>query len=462
MSVDVVVGMQWGDEGKGKIIHYLVPKHGIDIIARYQGGPNAGHTIVPDGKAMVLHSIPSGIVYEDKINIIGNGCVVNLQKLNEEIEMLHSRHYSTDNLYVSHGAHIIMPYHIAMDIANEIKSGGEIGSTQNGITPAYVDKYARRGIAVRDFRDPEVVRKKITKNMERDEVLEALELSDMPANPEECVEQQVALFEKARQNLKTVNLPYFYQKLAQKSGKEIRMLAEGAQGFLLSIDHGTYPFLTSSNTEASGVYVGLSLPPNTPVKDIIGVMKAYNTRVGKGPFPTELGTEQDANNKYDIGSEAFNNLCSRIKRGVASDVDIGHYLRTVGHERGSTTGRPRRTGWHDFFADEYAVLVNGITKIAMTKLDVLDELPEIKFSIGYNLHGRLDEFPSAEELALCAPVYDSRPGWMSATSDKRKYDDLPINARDYVHTASDILKRPVSIISVGPREEETIINSRNI
>jgi adenylosuccinate synthase len=381
MSVSIIVGAQWGDEGKGKIVDMLSEE--ADIVARYQGGANAGHTIVFDGKKYVLHLIPSGILHPDTTCVIGNGVVIDPAALMEEIEMLERMGISVEGrLHISHKAHLIMPYHKQLDAARE-KQAGSIGTTGRGIGPAYYDKALRTGIRIVDLLDRDILREKIRHNLEeKNQLLRALygaEPIDVDAMIDEYVEFDTRIDPYITDTTTLLNA-------ALKDGK--RILAEGAQGALLDLDHGTYPFVTSSNPTSGGACTGLGIPP-TAITSVMGVVKAYSTRVGNGPFPTELNDE------------------------------IGELLRTEGHEFGATTGRKRRCGWLDIPALRYSIMINGISEIALTKLDVLGVLDEISVCTGYLVDGKpVKSFPAdVATLSRVECVYQTYPGWRArATS----------------------------------------------
>ncbi|HLF19168.1 MAG TPA: adenylosuccinate synthase, partial [Bacteroidota bacterium] len=395
MSVQVIVGAQWGDEGKGKIVDHL--SENVDIVARYQGGANAGHTVVipsKNGKAeqeFVLHLIPSGIFHRHVTCVIGNGVVLDPVALMTEIEQLKRIGINTDGrLLISHNAHLIMPYHKLLDSVRE-QGDQKIGTTGRGIGPAYIDKYMRTGIRVVDLLDRDVLCKKLKRNIEQNNEL----LSKMYHSKELDVDAIISEYQEFDEKIdEYVTDTSVYLNGAIRKKKKI--LAEGAQGALLDVDHGTYPFVTSSSPTSGGACTGLGIPP-TAVDSVIGVVKAYSTRVGNGPFPTEL---QD---------------------------QTGNQLREVGAEYGATTGRPRRCGWLDVVSLRYSCQINGIERIAITKLDVLDNFSQIDICIGYRIGGReLRQFPTdVLTLENVEPTYRTFQGWQTATSGIRRYRDLP-------------------------------------
>ena len=420
MLVQIIVGAQWGDEGKGKVVDLL--SEGADIVARYQGGANAGHTVCIGEKQYILHLIPSGMFHENITCVIGNGVVIDPVALMGEIAQLQEAGVSiTGRLLVSHNAHLIMPYHKLLDTIRE-RISEKIGTTGRGIGPAYIDKAMRTGIRIVDLLDRDELARKLTANInEKNQILTKIygeSKLDIDAIIAEYQE-----FDKKIDEYITDTSAYLNAAIA--GGKLI--IAEGAQGALLDIDHGTYPYVTSSNPTSGGACTGLGIPP-TAINDIVGVVKAYSTRVGNGPFPTEL---QDA---------------------------TGERLRALGHEFGATTGRPRRCGWFDAVALKYSAIVNGITRIAVTKLDVLDEFDEINVCTAYELAGRrLRSFPTdAKTLENVRPVYETLPGWRSDIAGARAPGDLPPNARAYVETLGRITGTKVWLVSVGPRRDQTI------
>ncbi len=423
MPVLVVVGAQWGDEGKGKIIDLLTEK--ASVVARYQGGHNAGHTVVVGQNEFILHLIPSGILHKGKKCIIGNGVVIDPAALIEEMDTMTKRGIRfTDSLLISKNAHIIMPYHKALDVASEKHKGNKkIGTTGRGIGPAYADKINRKGIRMADLLDPAVFREKLGCCC-----AEANFLLDRFYGSPSVVEEQIfneymAYAKRLKQYIADTTL-----FLNEAIGKNKKILAEGAQGTHLDVDHGTYPFVTSSSPTAGGACTGLGIGPGS-ITEVVGIVKAYTTRVGSGPFPTEL------------------------------EDKTGEELRARGREYGATTGRPRRCGWFDTLIVRHAVRVNGMTSAAITKLDVLDELEELKICVGYKYNGKLyTEMPS--ELAVLekgTPQYITMPGWRESTIGITKYEKLPKKARAYVEKICKLSGVKPSIISTGARRDETII-----
>lgn len=422
MSSVVLVGAQWGDEGKGKITDFLAQK--ADLVVRYQGGNNAGHTVVVEGKEYKLHLIPSGILYPDKTCVIGNGVVIDPGVLIKELDYLESQGISTANLRISGRAHVIMPYHRRLDEVEEERRGAnKIGTTKRGIGPAYMDKAARIGIRMVDLMDAEEFKEKLARNLvEKNHLLSRV--FDAPGfDEQEILTEYQAYAERLRPYVADTSIVI---DEGRKAGKNV--LFEGAQGTLLDIDHGTYPYVTSSHPIAGAACIGAGVGP-TVIDKVIGVAKAYTTRVGEGPFPTELNDE------------------------------IGNAIRRAGNEFGTTTGRARRCGWFDAVILRYSVRVSGLSSIAITKLDVLDTLPAIKICVGYRYQGNtITDFPdSLKKLAQCDPIYEEMPGWMSDTSGCRSLEDLPENARRYVERLQELCECPASILAVGPDREQTIV-----
>ncbi len=420
MSVKIIVGAQWGDEGKGKIVDLL--SENVSIVARYQGGANAGHTVVVGGKTYVLHLIPSGILHPGVVCVIGNGVVLDPQAFLDEVAFLESLNIKVrGRLFISHNAHLIMPYHKLIDSLKE-QGASRIGTTGRGIGPAYIDKFARVGVKIVDLLHRDVLVKKIRSNIEDKNQLLSKIYHSSEINVEEIVEKYLQ-YDKLLDEFITDTSLYLNQAL--KEGKSV--LAEGAQGAMLDVDFGTYPYVTSSNPTSGGACTGLGIPP-TAVDSVTGVSKAYTTRVGNGPFPTE-----ELN-------------------------DIGETLRKVGGEYGATTGRPRRCGWLDLFSLKYSVMVNGIEELALTKLDVLDSFEKIKVCTGYKYKDKpLKSFP----LDLCTiediePVYETLPGWKTEIAGARSYSQLPHNCRSYIEFIEKYLETPVKVVSVGATREETI------
>jgi len=417
----VVVGTQWGDEGKGKIVHLITDR--FDIVARYQGGHNAGHTVIIQDDKYILHLIPSGILHPEKVCVIGNGVVVDPVALEKELEMLKDFEVK-DRLFISDRSHLIMPYHRAVEAAEENRlAEGRIGTTSRGIGPCYEDKVGRRGIRLGDLSHPELFRAKLETNLAlKNEILIHL----YKAEPLDAEQIYVSYMKLAPQILPLVTDTAEYLNGAIQSGKSI--LFEGAQGTLLDLDHGTYPYVTSSNATAGGACIGTGVGPGA-IDGTIGIAKAYTTRVGEGPFPTELTGQ------------------------------IGEHLRSKGAEFGASTGRPRRCGWFDAVVVRYACLINNLDTLVVTKLDVLDELDEIRICVGYEREGKiLDRFPmQMSVLEEVIPTYETHPGWKTDTSKIQNYQDLPKAARDYLDRISKLIKTDISIISIGPERDETII-----
>jgi adenylosuccinate synthase len=423
MSNTILVGSQWGDEGKGKIIDVLTGE--VDIVVRSQGGNNAGHTIVDGDKKYVLHLIPSGILRKAKVCVIGNGVVIDPVALVGEIQGLRARGIKVDgkNLLISDSAHLVMPYHRSLDERREeLKGKNKIGTTKRGIGPAYGDKAARTGLRMADLIRPEVFSQKLALRIkENNAVLKGL--GGKPVNGARVLADYTAAA-KVLKPFVTNTVTYLHTAMEAKK----QILFEGAQGTFLDIDHGTYPFVTSSNTTSGGACTGSGIAPNR-IDTVIGVVKAYTTRVGEGPLPTEV----DA---------------------------IGEMLHGMGREFGATTGRARRCGWFDAVATRYATMVNGVDKLAITNLDGLDSVAEISICIGYRIDGKgpvLETPPTdAGELARCRPVYKTMPGWLVPTEKIRKYKDLPLKARRYAETLAKLSGAKLSIVSVGPSRAQTI------
>ena len=422
----VIIGAQWGDEGKGKVVDLLADR--FDIVARYQGGHNAGHSVYVGDKAFVLRLLPSGIIHEDKICVLGNGMVIDPKAFFEEVDQMASQGISVtpDRLKVSSRAHLIMPYHRALDHTSEERLGNEkIGTTLRGIGPAYEDKAGRRGIRVADALSPEVLRNRIERNLEEANRIIVL-YGQPPLYADEIYDETAALVERLRPFVaETSN---FFSE-AKKQNKKI--LLEGAQATLLDVDHGTYPFVTSSNPTAGGASVGAGIPPHH-ISGVLGIVRTYATRVGEGPFPTEMLDDEE---------------------------DMANLIRRRGNEYGSVTKRPRRCGWFDSVATRYAAELNGFDSMALTKLDVLDALDEIKVCIGYEIDGeRVDTFPAvSQDLRQIKPIYETLEGWKSETLGTTKIEDLPANARKYVEFLSASVGVEIGLISTGPERDQTII-----
>ncbi|MEN9745433.1 MAG: hypothetical protein RL640_1271 [Bacteroidota bacterium] len=417
--VDVLLGLQWGDEGKGKIVDFFAPAY--DIIARFQGGPNAGHTLYVNGEKIVLHQIPSGIFHENTINLIGNGVVLDAVTLRKEYDKVAA--FGVDgrkNLFVSERTHLILPTHRALDKASELSKGNEkIGSTLKGIGPAYMDKTGRNGLRVGDLLDKNFTTQYIKLRLKHQRLLDSFGFN------EDISEWEEEFFEAIEfmRSLKIVNGEYFInEKIA--SGKKV--LAEGAQGSMLDVDFGTFPFVTSSNTISAGVCTGLGVAPQK-IKDVIGVSKAYCTRVGSGPFPTELHDE------------------------------TGERLRKIGNEFGATTGRPRRCGWIDLVALNFACMVNGVTKIVMTKSDVLDAFEALSVCTSYGIDGKEEKtVPYQLSKVTIQPTYKKFNGWMTDTSRLKQHADLPQAMKTYIDFINQYLGVQVTHISNGPERDQLI------
>ena len=422
MANVIVIGAQWGDEGKGKITDLL--SRSADVVVRPQGGVNAGHTIVVNGQTFKLHLIPSGILYPNTECIIGSGTVIDPKVLLQEIDQLEAFQVSVSQLYISQTAHVTMPYHRLLDQASEERRGKhKIGTTGRGIGPTYADKSERTGIRVVDLMDPKTLRKKLIWTVNyKNVVLE--KLYDLPPlDPEVVIQEYLHYAERLRPHVVDSSL-----KIYDSIQKRKNILFEGAQGTLLDLDHGTYPYVTSSSPVAGGACVGAGIGP-TMIDRVIGVAKAYTTRVGEGPFPTELYGELNQH------------LCDR------------------GAEFGTTTGRRRRCGWFDGVICRYAVRINGLDCLAITKLDVLDELEEIQVCVDYELDGKTcDHFPgNASEFARCKPIYKTLPGWQQSTENCRDLADLPQQALNYLKFLAELMAVPIAIISLGASRDQTII-----
>ena len=415
----VIVGAQWGDEGKGKVIDIFAKNS--DIIVRYQGGNNAGHTVVIDDDSFVLHLIPSGILHKNKICVIGNGVVVDPKALLEEIEMLESRGIRiSGRLLISKNAHVIFPYHKRLDELREAKKK-KIGTTKKGIGPCYADKVARLGIRFVDLLNDEIFREKLENNLSEKNAILSRIYNAQGFTFDELYKEYTDYAGKLKKYVCDAAV-----MLNEAIQKKKRVLFEGAQGTLLDVDHGTYPFVTSSNSTAGGAATGTGVGP-TKIDKVIGVVKAYTTRVGEGPFPTEFGT------------------------------DLMEKIREKGKEFGATTGRPRRCGWFDSVVVKHAIMVNGIDEIVVTKLDVLDCLDNLKICTGYRFEGRTyRDFPSdIKVLNNCVPVYEELPGWKEDTTGITSYKGLPRNAKNYLKRMQKILNTKIVLISVGCDRRQT-------
>jgi adenylosuccinate synthase len=417
MKLDVLLGLQWGDEGKGKIVDVLTPNY--NVIARFQGGPNAGHTLEFNNIKHVLHTIPSGIFHPDKINIIGNGVVIDPVIFQKEIESLKKYNVNFKNLFISRKAHIILPTHRLLDAASEASKGKtKIGSTLKGIGPTYMDKTGRNGLRIgdifsHDFKD----RYDFLKNKH----IEMLHQFQFPFDLSTSENEWFEGIETIK-SFQAVDSEYFINHFLDNNKS---VLAEGAQGTMLDIDFGSYPFVTSSNTICAGASTGLGVAP-TKFGEVIGIVKAYCTRVGSGPFPTELLN------------------------------DTGEKLRQIGHEFGATTGRPRRCGWLDLPALKYSVMINGVTQLILTKPDVLSDFDTIQLCTAYKVNGKITtELPFDVNLPI-EPVYKSFPGWKKDITQAKKVDDLPVALQEYIRFIEQEVKVPFTIISVGPDRSQTI------
>ncbi len=423
MSSIVIVGAQWGDEGKGKIVDVMTER--ADVVARYQGGHNAGHTVVINNERFILHLIPSGILHRGKICIIGNGVVIEPGSLIAEIKGLREKGIEVgNNLLISKNAHVIMPYHRAIEDASESRRGAKkIGTTGRGIGPCYVDKMARNGIRIVDLYNQKVFREKLEANLEDMNYILRNKYGSQGFDVDEIFDQYIKYAEVLSIHVADTDIV-----INDFIDKKKNILFEGAQGTLLDIDHGTYPFVTSSSAIAGGVCTGLGVGP-TRIDRVMGVVKAYTTRVGEGPFPTEIKDP------------------------------LGDILRERGGEYGATTGRPRRCGWLDFVGLKHAVRINGITSIALTKLDILDSLERIKICVAYKHNGEtIEAFPKDISLLReVEPVYEEIEGWMTDTKGIKDFDRLPDNAKKYIKTIEDELKVSIDLISTGEKRGELII-----
>jgi adenylosuccinate synthase len=421
MANTILIGAQWGDEGKGKIIDVLTAA--ADIVVRSQGGNNAGHTVIHDGGTYVLHLIPSGILRRRKVCVIGNGVVVDPIALISEMDALRRAGIKIDNrnLLISDCAHLVLPYHRALDEQRELRKGrAKIGTTKRGIGPAYGDKAARTGLRISDLMQPILFSKKLhAKIRENNSILEAL--GAKPINYREVNESYLAAGKKLRPFVANTVL---YLHRALQRGKEI--LFESAQGTFLDIDHGTYPYVTSSNTTAGGACTGTGVPPHR-MDRVVGVMKAYTTRVGEGPLPTE-------------------------------DRQLAQMLHKLGREFGATTGRARRCGWFDAVATRYATMINGIDELAITNLDGLDYVDPIRLCVGYRLNGKRLDVPPSDAIHLdnCEPIYEKMPGWNRPTTSAKNLSQLPLAARNYVKRIALLTGPRLSMVSVGPTRSQTI------
>ena len=422
MATAMVLGTQWGDEGKGKIVDYLAQK--ADVVIRSQGGNNAGHTVVVDDKAFALRLLPSGILFSDKTCIIGSGVVVNPEVLLQELDGMKEKGVTISKLEISTRAHVIMPYHIRIDEEDEkLKGDAKIGTTKNGIGPCYADKINRVGIRIGDLMDKDIFAKKLRVNLKLKNRLFETYYGCQGFDFDTIYQEYLGYADRIRPYVKDTN---YSANVYINEGRKV--LFEGAQATMLDIDHGTYPFCTSSNPTAGGACTGSGVGPRR-MENIVGVVKAYTTRVGAGPFPAEQNNE------------------------------IGEYLRNTGHEFGTVTGRPRRCGWLDTAVVKYAAMLNSLDYLAITRLDILDDLDTIKICTGYRYNGQLlPEYPaSLEVLEQVEPVYEEMPGWKTDISACKTYDELPEAARKYVERTSELVGVPLGIVSVGPNRSQTII-----
>ena len=421
MPATVVVGTQWGDEGKGKITDIL--SESADLVVRFQGGNNAGHTIVIGDKRFALTLIPSGVLSPQVTPVIGNGCVVDPAVLLEEMETLRSRGIDPSRLRISANAHLIMPYHRKLDAVMERFLGKhQIGTTRRGIGPAYLDKYSRQGIRFQDLFDPKIFREKIESILKDKNKYLVKVYNQLPMEPGPIIDEYLGYADLLRSHVTDTSLLIWE---AIRDGKNV--VLEGAQGTLLDIDHGTYPFVTSSSPTAGGAAIGAGIGPKA-IDHVLGVTKAYISRVGSGPFPTEL------------------------------DDEVGERMVELGGEFGTVTGRRRRCGWLDVVALRYSVRVNGLTEIALTKIDILSDFETLRVATAYESNGqRYEEFPRQQRVLYnCRPIYENLPGWGSDISEVRTFKDLPKEARMYVHYVEDVAGVPITIVSVGPSRAATL------
>lgn len=423
MSAFIVLGAQWGDEGKGKMTDYLA--EGADVVVRFQGGNNAGHTVEVGDKQYKLHLIPSGILHDEKLNVIGNGVVVDPKALFEEISYLEGEgvKVTPEKLVISDRAHLIMPYHKVLDkLKEEARGKNNIGTTGKGIGPCYTDKIERSGIRVCDLLHEDVFEAKLRENMEAKNAIITKVYNQEALNVEEILNEYKEFAKKIRAFVKDTSVIVYDAIKADKS-----VLFEGAQGMLLDIDYGTYPYVTSSNTIAGGVSNGVGIGP-TLIDSSVGIAKAYTTRVGKGPFPTELNDE------------------------------VGEWIREKGHEYGVTTGRSRRCGWLDLVILKTTTRVCGLTSLSVTKIDTLAGLDKIKVCVGYEFEGKvIDYFPaSLEDLAKCKPVYEEFDGWDESVANARSYEELPENAKKYLSRIEEFTGTRIAFVSVGPKRDQTM------
>jgi adenylosuccinate synthase len=422
MSTVVIVGAQWGDEGKGKVIDYLAAE--ADVVVRGQGGNNAGHTVVVGDKKYALHLIPSGILYPETINVIGNGVVFDPEGFLKEVEKLEAEGVSTKNIKISDRAHVIFPYHKVIDALSEEARGDQmIGTTKKGIGPCYMDKVERSGIRICDLMDKEIFIEKVTAQVKKkNEIIEKIYDSE-PVDKDEIIEKYLEYAEKIRDYVADTTV-IVYDEVKNNN----KVLFEGAQGALLDIDLGTYPYVTSSHPISGGFTTGSGVGPNM-IEEVLGIAKAYTTRVGKGPFVTE------------------------------EDNETGDKIRIAGNEFGTTTGRARRCGWFDSVMVKYSARINGMTCLSLMLLDVLTGFDKIKICTGYRLGDKIiDNFPaSLETLGKCEPVYQELEGWNEDISEAKSFEELPENARKYIERIEQLVGIPVNIVSIGPKPSQTIV-----
>lgn len=424
MSSVIVLGAQWGDEGKGKIVDYLAQQ--ADAVVRYSGGSNAGHTVVVNDIAYKLRLLPSGVLFKDKVNVLGNGVVINPGVVLQEIAGMKEKGISCENLVISDRAHVVLPYHQRLDELQEAALGDKkIGTTKGGIGPCYMDKVARVGIRMCDFMEPETFAAKLKINMEAKNAIITKIYGAEPFDYDAVLKEYLGYAEELRSHVTDTGV--VLDELLEANKK---VLFEGAQATFLDIDHGTYPYVTSSNPTAGNACVGAGIGPRF-IDHCVGVVKAYTTRVGEGPFITEL-----------------------------LDADgPGNQIRETGHEYGTVTGRPRRCGWLDAFMLKYSARVNSLDYLAITRLDILDQMPKIKMCVGYKIGDEvIKQIPaSLNILAKCEPIYEEFEGWMTDISGIRKYEELPENARKYLERLSEVAGVELGIVSVGPNREQTIV-----
>src|SRR5262252_3346462 len=425
-KVIAVIGAQWGDEGKGKIVDLLAEQ--FDVVVRYQGGHNAGHSVQIGDQSFVLHLLPSGIVHQGKTCVLGNGMVIDPKAFFEEADRLMAQGITVtpERVRVSSRAHLILPYHRALDHTSEERLGNEkVGTTLRGIGPAYEDKAGRRGLRVADAQVPDVLRSRIERNLE-DANRIIVAYGGEPLEAASIIDETSAMVERLAPFICDTT---HFLNVAAAGGSTI--LLEGAQATLLDVDHGTYPFVTSSSTTSGGALIGTGLAPRH-LTGVLGIVRTYTTRVGEGPFPTEM---------------------------LADEAELGQLIRERGREYGASTGRPRRCGWFDAFATRYAAEINGFTSVALTKLDVLDALDEIKVCVGYNLNGKVcDSLPSvSQDLRRVEPIYETLPGWKTSTVGITDLRELPRAAREYINFLSNQIGVQIGLVSTGPERSQTII-----